>query len=76
MADVNDYDGMIIRRTVGRREEYLVALPYPDTLTLRWSDSPWEGCPIKHGSEARRLARRVGGKAVLFNSATGVIRDV
>lgn len=55
----------------GRR--YLVAVPYTDTLTLRWSNSTYDAARFNRRSVAQRVADRVGGQVVSFNPITGVI---
>ena len=51
--------------------EYLVGVPYTDTLVLRWSTSPYDSCPIHRLRIAKRIAERVGGEVVRFNPITG-----
>ena len=70
MIEAKDYEGLI----VCRGNEYLVALPYTDTLCLRWSTSPYDSYLMKRRSTAQKVARRVGGDVCLFNPVTGEIR--
>lgn len=65
----SDFDVFIVKR----RNEYLVALPYSDTLFLRWSTSPYDSCPIHRKRIAERVADRVGGEVVQFNPLLGVV---
>lgn len=51
--------------------EYLVAVPYKDTLVKRWSISPYDGCMIYSIENAIRVAKKVGGEVVRFNPING-----
>ena len=52
---------------------YLVGIPYPRNMVIRWSTSPWDGYPTKSYATARALARRVGGTVVVFDPITGEV---
>ena len=51
--------------------EYLVGVPYTDTLMIRWSTSPYDGVRLHRRSTARKIADRVGGTVMEFNPLTG-----
>lgn len=51
--------------------EYLVGVPYTDTLMIRWSTSPYDGVRLHRRSTARKIADRVGGMVAEFNPLTG-----
>lgn len=58
---------------VKRGNEFLVAVPYTDTLCIRWSVSKYDAVRIHRRSIARKIADRVGGEVVSFNTLTGVV---
>ena len=64
---VKDYDCYI----VVKNGYYLVSKPYPDTLFVRWSNSPYEGCRIERLKLAKMIANVVGGRVVTFNPVSG-----
>lgn len=67
---MNNRNVLIIRKN----GEYLVALPYPDTLVTRWSISPWDGYRMTDSGTADQLAKRVGGVVAEFNTLTGRVK--
>lgn len=67
---MSDYAYFIVRDG----KQYLVGMPYTDTLVLRWSTSPYDACPIHRRTIAKRVADRVGGKIAEFNPITGVVK--
>ena len=69
---IQDHWGLIVSDLIGG---YLVAVPYTDTLMIRWSGSPWDAWWTKNRRVARKVARRVGGGIALFNRLTGDIRE-
>lgn len=56
---------------IRKNGEYLVALPYSDTLFIRWSNSPYDGARIHRRRTAKTVADRVGGIVAEFNPITG-----
>lgn len=58
---------------IRKNGEYLVALPYSDTLMIRWSTSPYDGARLHRRSTARKVADRVGGIVAEFNPVNGVV---
>ena len=56
---------------IRKNGEYLVGLPYSDTLMIRWSTSPWDGVRLHRRSTAKKVADRVGGIVAEFNPVTG-----
>lgn len=56
---------------IRKNGEYLVALPYSDTLFVRWSNSPYDGARLHRRSTAKKVADRVGGIVAEFNPLTG-----
>ena len=70
MVDVKDFEGFIVRRGT----QYLVGLPYTDTLCLRWSTSPYDSYKMSRRTTAQKVAHRVGGEVCRFNPVTGKIR--
>ena len=67
-----DCSGFLVRK----KNEYLVAIPYTDTLVPRWSVSRYDGCVISGEKNARRVAKRVGGDIVRFDPVSGRIMEV
>ena len=51
--------------------EYLVGVPYTDTLMIRWSTSPYDGVRLHRRSTAKKIADRVGGMVAEFNPLNG-----
>ena len=51
--------------------EYLVGVPYTDTLMTRWSTSPYDGAQLHRRSTAKKIAERVGGTVAEFNPLNG-----
>ena len=70
MCKPSKYTAFIVRKGT----EYLVGVPYTDTLMLRWSTSPYDSCPIHRRKVAKRVADRVGGEVVEFNPITWRMR--
>jgi len=58
---------------IRKNGEYLVALPYSDTLMIRWSKSPYDGARLHRRSTAKKVADRVGGIVAEFNPITGTV---
>ena len=58
---------------IRKNGEYLVALPYSDTLMIRWSTSPYDGARLHRRSTAKKVADRVGGIVAEFNPVKGVV---
>ena len=58
---------------IRKNGEYLVALPYSDTLMIRWSTSPYDGARLHRRSTAKKIAARVGGIVAEFNPITGAV---
>ena len=56
---------------IKKNGEYLVGLPYPDSMVMRWSVSPWDGARIYKKSIAEKVADKVGGLVVKFDQVTG-----
>lgn len=56
---------------IRKNGEYLVALPYSDTLFIRWSTSRFDGVRIHRRSTAKKVAERVGGIVTEFDPLTG-----
>ena len=56
---------------IRKNGEYLVGIPYTDTLMIRWSISPYDGIRIHRRSTAKRIANRVGGIVAEFNPING-----
>lgn len=54
---------------------YLVGVPYTDTQYTRWSMSKFDGVRFAMFEEtiARKVADRVGGRVVTFDTLTGVV---
>ena len=67
--DKSYYAGFVIRNG----NDFLVAVPYTDTLLIRWSNSPYDGALIHRRSIAKRIAERVGGEVVSFNPIDGKV---
>ena len=53
--------------------EYLVSVPYSDSLCIRWSNSKYDAARFWRRSTALKVANRVGGRVEEFNTLTGVI---
>ena len=62
-----------IRFVVIKNGEYLVSVPYSDTLVIRWSTSKFDAAQFSRKRIAVRVANRVGGRVEAFNTITGVI---
>lgn len=58
---------------IRKNGEYLVALPYSDTLMILWSKSPYDGARLHSRSTAKKVADRVGGIVAEFNPITGTV---
>ena len=58
---------------IRKNNEYLVALPYSDTLMIRWSTSPYDGAQLHRRSTAKKIADRVGGIVCEFNPLNGSV---
>lgn len=58
---------------IRKNGEYLVALPYSDTLMIRWSSSPYDGARLHRRSTAKKVADRVGSIVAEFNPITGTV---
>ena len=56
---------------VRKNGEYLVGIPYTDTLMIRWSTSPFDGYQLHRRSTAKKVADRVGGMVAEFDPITG-----
>ena len=56
---------------IRKNGEYLVALPYSDTLMIRWSTSPYDAARLHRRSTAKKVADRVGGTVAEFNPLNG-----
>ena len=61
---------------IKRGNEFLVALPYQDTLFVRWSIYKYDGAMIHRRMIAKRVADRVGGRIVKFNPVSGRLNEV
>ena len=59
---------------VRKGNEYLVAVPYTDTLVIRWSVSKFDAVQFWRRSTARKVADRVNGEVVTLNRLTGIIQ--
>ena len=66
--NISDYDGWIVK--VG--SVFLVAVAYEDTGMCRLSESPYNALKFDDREQARMIARRAGGTAVMFNPVSGV----
>ena len=66
---MKDYECFII----AKNGEYLVSVPYSDTLVIRWSNSKYDAARFWRRSTAVKVANRVGGRLVTFDTLTGVI---
>jgi hypothetical protein len=62
-----------LRFIVTKNGEYLVSVPYSDTLFVRWSYSKFDAARFWRRSTAVKVANRVGGRVLEFNTLTGVI---
>lgn len=62
-----------IRYVIIKNGEYLVSVPYSDTLVIRWSQSRYDAAQFYRRRIAVRVANRVGGRVETFNTLTGVI---
>ena len=58
---------------ISRDGEYLVSVPYSDTLVVRWSNSKFDAYRFWRYSTARRVADMVHGRVNVLNTLTGVI---
>ena len=63
----------MIRFIVIKNGEYLVSVPYTDTLVIRWSNSKYDAARFWRRATAVKVANRVGGRVLEFNTLTGVI---
>ena len=63
----------MIRFIVIKNGEYLVSVPYTDTLVIRWSNSKYDAARFWRRSTAVKVATKVGGRVLEFNTLTGVI---
>ena len=62
------------KRYVIRRDgEYLVSIPYSDTLYVRWSENKFDAAKLRRYSTARKIADRVNGGVYVLDTLTGVI---
>ena len=50
---------------------YLVAVPYCDSLAVRWSTDKYDGMRMFAYEPAKMLADRLGGRVVEFNPLNG-----
>ena len=55
--------------------EYLVGVPYTDTLITRWSTSPYDVVRLHRRTIAKRIADRVGGTVAEFNPLNGRVES-
>jgi hypothetical protein len=58
---------------IRKGNEFLVGIPYTDTLCERWSISPYDAAQTHRRSTAHKIAKRVGGTVAEFNPITGVV---
>lgn len=63
----------MIRFIVIKNGEYLVSVPYTDTLVIRWSNSKYDAARFWRRSTAVKVANKVGCRVLEFNTLTGVI---
>lgn len=61
------------RFIIVKNGEYLVSVPYSDTLFVRWSNSKFDAARFWRRSTAVKIANRVGGRVETLNVLTGVI---
>lgn len=61
------------RFIIVKNGEYLVSVPYSDTLFVRWSNSKFDAARFWRRSTALKIANRVGGRVETLNVLTGVI---
>ena len=62
------------RYIIQKGKEYLVSRPYDDTAFCRYSISPYDAYNGKSFNTAISVAKKLGGKVVIFNRLTGEIR--
>lgn len=62
-----------VKFIVIKNGEYLVSVPYSDTLVIRWSNSKFDAARFWRRPTAVKVANRVGGRVLEFNTLTGVI---
>ena len=65
-VDIRSYTRVIIRKD----GEYLVGREMLGK-TLKWSTSPWDAWWTRDMETARKMAKELGGIAVLFNPIIG-----
>ena len=60
---------------IQKDRSFLVGVPYPKTQQTRWSASKYDAVRFAFHEEfkAQKVAEKVGGRLVIFNTLTGVI---
>ena len=56
---------------IEKNGEYLVGVPYTDTLMIRFSVSKYDAAQFHRRRTARKVASRVGGHVMIFDPLTG-----
>jgi hypothetical protein len=69
MESIRKQTGLIIQRD----GEYLVGTILFSS-DLRWSKSPWDAWKTRNRDAAKMVARKVGGKLMLFNPIVGQLK--
>lgn len=69
--DIRKYTTLIIKR----ENEYLVGCILNSGGMTRWSNSAWDAWHTREWFDAQRVAKRVGGRIMLFNPVTGELRE-
>lgn len=67
--DIRGATGLIIQKD----GEYLVGTILYSS-DLRWSKSPWDAWKTRNRNDAKMVARKVGGKLMLFNPIVGQLK--
>ena len=67
-VDIRKYTRVIIRKN----NEYLIGKDGVRDV-LKWGDSPWDAWWTRDAEEARAVAKRTGGVAMLFNPVIGKV---
>lgn len=59
------------RYVIQKENEFLMGMPYDDSMFCRWSASPYDGYQSKSFNTAIRVAKQLGAKVMVFNKLTG-----
>ena len=69
--EIRKYTTLIIKR----ENEYLVGCILHGGGMTRWSISAWDAWHTREWDDVQSVAKKVGGKIMLFNPVTGELRE-